>query len=592
MNITLRGGRGWIAPRRAARALFAVVLVVATLGTLGAGPARADTTFDQKMLELVNEKRAAAGVAPLQSSLVLDVIAGPGPYLGCGLPLGGRANDMGARNYFSHTILNCGNQSVFHILSSTVGLVYSAAAENIAWMNGTTDPLVAAERLTNDLMNSPSHRTNILDPRFTHVGIGSWRSAAGQSWTGAGYPLANVWIAAQVFGQMPLAAAPVASVTPTTVGFGERAIGTTSLQSITVKNTGSAAMSITGTSITGAQATDFSVATNNCGASLAAGASCAIAIHFTPKVAGSRSATLSLSTNASGTPHGVSLTGVGVAGLAAAPTNAEATGADGEVSVRWTPATTGPAPVGFGVFVYDATGYTGKSTWVCGTCTSARVTGLANGNQYHVGVYGYTEAGWGAVGLSNSTWVLAIPHAPADMKTAPGDGALRASWRSPTEPGTAIDGFGVFVYDGDGYVGKSAWACATCTSVDIPGLQNGRSYYAYVYAHNANGWGAGAPAPAVVVGSVGMPGGIKATGGGGELKASWTPGAANGSPIVGYGAFVHDANGYTGKSVWLCGGCTTATIAGLPTGKAYTVVVQGYNEFGWGVPATSNTVQM
>ena len=592
MNITLSGGGRRMSPRRATGALSAVALVATMLGTLGAGPANADTTFDQKMLELVNQKRAAAGVAALQSSVALGVIAGPGPYLGCGTPIGGRADDMGARNYFSHTILNCSNQSVFNILSTTVGLVYSAAAENIAWMNGTTDPLVAAERLTNDLMNSPSHRTNILDPRFTHVGIGSWRSAAGQSWTGAGYSLANVWIAAQVFGQMPLTAAPAASVSPATVGFGDRAVGSTSLQSVTVKNTGSAAMSITGTSIAGAQATDFSVATNNCGASLASGAACAISINFIPKAAGSRSATLSLSTNAAGSPHAVSLTGAGVAQLAAAPTNTVATGADGEVAVGWTPATGGPAPSGFGVFVYDAAGYTGKSSWVCGTCTTSRVSGLANGKQYHVGVYGYTDAGWGAVGLSNPTWVLAVPDAPADMKTAPGDGALRASWRTPTEPGTAIDGFGVFVYDGDGYVGKSAWACATCTSVDIPGLQNGRSYYAYVYAHNANGWGAGAPAPAVVVGSVGMPGGIKATGGGGELKASWTPGAANGSSILGYGAFAYDANGYTGKSAWVCGGCTTATIAGLPTGRAYTVLVHGYNEFGWGVPATSNTVQL
>ena len=40
-----------------------------------------------------------------------------------------------------------------------------------------TDPLLAAERLHNDLMASPVHRANLLDSRFAHVGVGSWRSA-------------------------------------------------------------------------------------------------------------------------------------------------------------------------------------------------------------------------------------------------------------------------------------------------------------------------------------------------------------------------------------------------------------------------------
>ena len=47
-----------------------------------------------------------------------------------------------------------------------------------------------------DLMNSPGHRANILDPKFTHVGIGSWSTPAGQTWNGGGSPLLNAWIAA------------------------------------------------------------------------------------------------------------------------------------------------------------------------------------------------------------------------------------------------------------------------------------------------------------------------------------------------------------------------------------------------------------
>lgn len=55
-----------------------------------------------------------------------------------------------------------------------------------------TDPLAAAANLHSQLMNSPGHRANILNPAFTAVGVGSWRTAPGKTWSGAGFPLSNV----------------------------------------------------------------------------------------------------------------------------------------------------------------------------------------------------------------------------------------------------------------------------------------------------------------------------------------------------------------------------------------------------------------
>ena len=73
------------------------------------------------------------------------------------------------------------------------------------------DPILAATRLTNDLIASPGHKANILNANFTHVGIGSWRTAPGQTWSGGGYALTNVFVAAQVFGRM----STTATTTPT-----------------------------------------------------------------------------------------------------------------------------------------------------------------------------------------------------------------------------------------------------------------------------------------------------------------------------------------------------------------------------------------
>lgn len=134
--------------------------------------ASAAATFEQRALELVNGAGAARGIGPVQVSTALAGIAGDAPYDGCGDRVLGRSTDMGARNYFSHTIRDCANKGVSAILQAA-GVTYGAMAENIGWASALTDPLVAAERLNNDLMASPVHRDNILNPAFTHVGLGS-----------------------------------------------------------------------------------------------------------------------------------------------------------------------------------------------------------------------------------------------------------------------------------------------------------------------------------------------------------------------------------------------------------------------------------
>ncbi len=105
-------------------------------------------------------------------------------------------------------------------------------------------------------------------------------------------------------------ATPTVSVTPSSLTFAATAVGTSSAaQTITLKNT-SAASSLSVTSIlaSGTNATEFAV-TNNCGSTLAAGASCTATVIFTPAASGIRTATVTLTDNASPTTQTVSLTG-------------------------------------------------------------------------------------------------------------------------------------------------------------------------------------------------------------------------------------------------------------------------------------------
>ena len=115
-----------------------------------------------QMLALINAERAQAGVGPLRFDPTLNAIAQA------------RSQDMIARHYFSHQIPGVpGVHMVFDILDHD-NVQYEMAGENIA-LNNYIDfyPMAQTVRQTNtDLMNSPEHRANLLEPKYTRLGLG------------------------------------------------------------------------------------------------------------------------------------------------------------------------------------------------------------------------------------------------------------------------------------------------------------------------------------------------------------------------------------------------------------------------------------
>jgi sugar lactone lactonase YvrE len=87
---------------------------------------------------------------------------------------------------------------------------------------------------------------------------------------------------------------PVPLLTPSTIDFGSVPAGTTSAAiSATLSNTGNQALSIESVTIVNASAAGFAQ-TNACGSSLAAGASCSIAVTCSPTTSGALTATLAV----------------------------------------------------------------------------------------------------------------------------------------------------------------------------------------------------------------------------------------------------------------------------------------------------------
>lgn len=120
-------------------------------------------SMEKEVIKLVNIERANNGLAPLKENWELSRVA---RY---------KSSDMIAKNYFSHTSPTYG--SPFKMINS-FGLKFSSAGENIAMGQRTPQEVVQA------WMNSPGHRSNILNKNFTEIGVGLAKDANGNPyWT-------------------------------------------------------------------------------------------------------------------------------------------------------------------------------------------------------------------------------------------------------------------------------------------------------------------------------------------------------------------------------------------------------------------------
>ncbi|MCR4425007.1 MAG: CAP domain-containing protein [Firmicutes bacterium] len=115
--------------------------------------------FRQEMLGYINEARKEAGVKALEYCLEADVVAEA------------RAADMVKRRYFSHTPPEGPN---FRGLLTDAGLLgkhFTGSGENIL-QTGSTDYARLCKQCHDHFMNSPGHRENVLDPRYSDMSIG------------------------------------------------------------------------------------------------------------------------------------------------------------------------------------------------------------------------------------------------------------------------------------------------------------------------------------------------------------------------------------------------------------------------------------
>lgn len=126
--------------------------------------------------------------------------------------------------------------------------------------------------------------------------------------------------------------APKVTLNPTSVNFGNQRTGTTSaVTNVMLSNTGNDVLNITSIGLIGTDAAQFNLLSQANGAipacplaasALNAGSSCNFALRFAPTTTGGKSASATITDNATGNPHSVPLSGTGTApAVTLAPTN-------------------------------------------------------------------------------------------------------------------------------------------------------------------------------------------------------------------------------------------------------------------------------
>lgn len=120
-------------------------------------------SYQQQVVDLVNKERAKYNLSPLKSNTDLAKVATI------------KSQDMINKNYFDHNSPTYGTP--FEMMKK-FGIKYNTAGENIAMGQRTPAEVV------NAWMNSEGHRKNILNSKFTQIGIGVAKNSKGQLyWT-------------------------------------------------------------------------------------------------------------------------------------------------------------------------------------------------------------------------------------------------------------------------------------------------------------------------------------------------------------------------------------------------------------------------
>jgi uncharacterized protein YkwD len=127
---------------------------------------------EKGVLSLVNAERQKAGAAPLEWCEIARTIARS------------KVKEMYDNDYFAHESPYTGSlENQFKVFGGLVlGRDASYIGENLAYAKGYKQSSLTAEYWVNQWMNSKGHRENILNPAYSHMGVGIFFGEDGRAY--------------------------------------------------------------------------------------------------------------------------------------------------------------------------------------------------------------------------------------------------------------------------------------------------------------------------------------------------------------------------------------------------------------------------
>ncbi len=152
-------GRGRVLTRAIGLAATCLLSAALLIGTPAVASGWNQSAAESTLWQLMNGARVNNGLRPVQQNSTLVSLAR------------WRSRDQVQRSYFDHVVLGTSWQ-VYHWMDLN-GLRYKWGGENIGWNNGYSDA-DSPVAVHNAFMSSPGHRANILEPSWTHGGVGAY----------------------------------------------------------------------------------------------------------------------------------------------------------------------------------------------------------------------------------------------------------------------------------------------------------------------------------------------------------------------------------------------------------------------------------
>ena len=274
--------------------------------------------------------------------------------------------------------------------------------------------------------------------------------------------------------------------------------------------------------------------------------------------------------------------GVGVR-AAAATFQLQAFPDDKQVRLTWQQAVSGTA---FAIYKWPAQDSSKVARVDTASGSDHVVNGLTNGTRYcFVIVRG--ELPYVVSNMASAT-PAARPGAPTGLTAIAGNGQVTLSWTAPaSDGGSQVSGYNVFDGTTTDLSRSAPVTNVTGTTVTLPALTNGTTYYFQVAAVNTAGQGPlSDEVSAVPVTVPGAPTGLTAKPGNAQVTLSWTAPASNGgSKVSGYDLYVGTTADLSGNAPVARVTGTVVTVTNLINGTRYYLGVTAVNRVGEGRPS-------